>query len=139
MGKLADWETGPLGPWTIGALGPWTIGALGPWTIGALGPWTIGALGPWTIGALGPTDTKRPQIDVHGPDSERPFGAVRLSELRIASVIGSVCSERTKTHYLITRGPLSASANAKNERIPGLRNFGQGPGRVGVVVVGGAI
>ncbi len=82
---------------------------------------------------------KRPQIDVHGPDSERPFGAVRLSELRIASVIGSVCSERTKTHYLITRGPLSASANAKNERIPGLRNFGQGPGRVGVVVGGGAI
>ena len=107
MGQLADWEAGPPGPWTIGALGPWTIGALGPWT--------IGALGPWTIGALGPTDTKRPQIDVHGPDSERPFGAVRLSELRISSVNGSVCSERTRSHYLITCGDLLASANAHFE------------------------
>ena len=66
---------------------------------------------------------KRPQIDVHGPDSERPFGAVRLSELRIAFVNGSVCSERTKTRYFITRRPFFASANAKNERIPGLRDL----------------
>ncbi len=66
---------------------------------------------------------RRPQIDVHGPDSGRPFGAVRLSELRIAFVNGSVCSERTKTRYFITRRPLSASANAKNERIPGLRDL----------------
>ena len=66
---------------------------------------------------------RRPQIDVHGPDSGRPFGAVRLSELRIAFVNGSVCSERTKTRYFITRRPFSASANAKNERIPGLRDL----------------
>ena len=62
-------------------------------------------------------------MHVHGPDSERPSGAVRLLESRIAFVNGSVCSERTKTRYFITRRPLFASANAKNERIPGLRDL----------------
>ena len=43
------------------------------------------------------------------------FGAFRLSEIRNSFVNGFICSERTKSHYLITRGGLLARANGHFE------------------------